>query len=161
MLTRNRISAGGRAELFFPAFFSGRTFRFALFTLVLLMLTGLSTELYGQSGGRKRERKTRRHGSAVLRQSKSRGHADEFAKGNSGRRGRLSRIFKKDKPAWQYRKSGSARSNQKENRFLFSRHRSKGRQENAVKTERKRKERTKNRERGNDTFSAKKHKRKK
>ncbi len=130
---------------------------------LLLLIIGLlfSSALDAQSGGRKRERKPKKNGSVVLRQYKSRGHADEFAKGNSGRRGFWSRIFKKEKPSWTNRKSGSVRSNNKENRFLFRRHRTTGKQENVSTLEKQNRDREKRRRKGNETFSSKKHKRKK
>ena len=127
----------------------------------MLIFLAASVQAEAQSGGRKKERKVKKRGNVGLGHYKSRGHADEFAKGNSGRRGRLSRLFRKDKSGWQYRKKGSAKSNYKENRFLFSWNRTKGKQENAMKQDRSNRERAKSRERGNRTFKFKKYKRKK
>jgi hypothetical protein len=129
--------------------------------IIILVGIGISGSSFAQTGGKKRERKAKRRGDFVLGQYKSRGHADEFARGNSGRRGWWARIFKKEKPAWQYKRSGSRRSQYKENRFLFFRHRSQGREDNAMVTEKQNKERAKKRERGNKVFKFKKYKRKK
>ncbi len=120
------------------------------------MFTAFSVDLHAQSGGRKREGSVKRKRSSGV---KSKGNADEFARGNSGRRGRFARLFKKDKPAWQYKSSGSARSHQRENRFLFKWTRSKGRAENAATQERQKKIRNKERIRGNRAFRFRKHKR--
>lgn len=161
MPTNHRIAAGRR--IFTMTGLKGRRNRFSIIAILsfFLLFFVAPDDISAQSGGRKREPKAKKRGNVVLRQYKSRGHADEFAKGNSGRRGRLSRLFRKDRPAWQYRKSGSARSNQKENRFLFGWNRTKGKQENVQKLERQNRERAKNRERGNNVFKSRKHKRKK
>jgi hypothetical protein len=113
---------------------------------------------YAQAGGKKREGRKRR-GDFVLFQYKSRGHADEFARGSVGRRTIWSKLFRRDRSGWRYRKSGSARSNYKENRFLFFRFKSPGREENAITTDRQNKERTRKREHGNRVFKFKKYKR--
>jgi hypothetical protein len=129
--------------------------------LMLLLTPAAALETFSQTGGKKREGKTKRRGEFHLFQYKSKGHADEFARGNSGRRGLWARLFRKETPAWQYRKSGSARSNYKENRFLFFRFRSKGRDENAMTTDRQNKDRARKREHGNRVFKFKKYKTKK
>lgn len=138
-------------------------FRRVFITVLFLAAFLAGADLDAQTGGRKREgrAKTKKHGSIVLNQYKSRGHADEFARGNSGRRGWFSRLFKKDRPAWNYRTSGSARSNYRENRFLFSWNRTQGKHENMATIERQNKERARQRNRGNKTFKFKKHHRKK
>lgn len=128
---------------------------------MLLLVPALGSEAFGQTGGKKREGKAKRRGDFILFQYKSRGHADEFARGNSGRRGLWARLFKKDTPAWHYRRSGNAASNHRENRFLFFRFRSPGRDENAMTTDRQNKKRARKREHGNAEFSSKKYKRKK
>jgi hypothetical protein len=133
-----------------------------LFLIFFIILgVGIHSDFYAQSGGRKKERKVKKRGNAVLTQYKSKGHADEFAKGNSGRRGKWSRLFRKDKPAWTYKSSGTARSHYKENRFLFFRHRSQGRVDNATATEKQNKKRARERERGNETFKDRKFKKRK
>ena len=85
------------------------------------------------------------------------GHADEFARGNSGRRGFFSRLFRKEQPAWTNRKAGSRRSQQKANRYLFKRHRADGHVENEEALKKSNKQRAKRRDRGNDSFKHKKH----
>jgi hypothetical protein len=134
--------------------------KLVLFLFLLLALV-LPSAMDAQTGGKKRERKAKKRGSLVLTQYKSRGHADEFARGNSGRRGLFARLFKRDRPAWQNRTTGSSRSNYKENKYLFSWNRTKGKGENTATIDRQKRERLKNRERGNATFKERKHKRKK
>ena len=128
--------------------------------LVVFTLT-LPVTINAQTGGKKREGKVKKRGNFKLTQYKSRGHADEFARGSAGRKGLFARLFKKDRPAWQYRTSGSSRSNYKENKYLFSWNRTRGKQQNVTTTDRQKKERARNRERGNDTFKSRKHKRSK
>ena len=127
-----------------------------LFILCLLTIWSLTT--YGQTGGARRERKVKSKGAKVLGGAKSKGHADEFARGNSGRRGRLSRLFRSDRPAWQYRKSGSKRTNYRDNKDLFTRQRSKGKIENDTYQERENRNRARHREHGNKVFKKKKYK---
>ena len=92
-----------------------------------------------------------------LKGAKSKGHADEFARGNSGRRSKWSRLFKKDKPAWTYKKSGTRRSQNKANRYLFKRHREEGHELNEETLNKQNKKREKKRERGNESFKRKKY----
>jgi hypothetical protein len=130
--------------------------------LILVLLTGLgfSTDLYGQTGGRKREPKAKRRGNFHLTQWKSMGHADEFAKGNKGRKNFFTKYFKKDTPAWTYRSSGTPSSHYKDNRNLFYRDRTKGRSENAMTLDRQNVERSHSRSHGNREFKTRKFKRK-
>lgn len=131
--------------------------------LVLLLGIGVSNALYSQEGGKKKEkyaRKGAKRGNFHLTQYKSRGHADEFARG-SGRKGIFSRLFKKkDSPTWVNKSSGSKRSHYKANRYLFTRDRSKGKAENEQITTKQNAERERNRDRGNKTFKFKKYRRK-
>lgn len=113
---------------------------------------GISTNYYSQTGGKKRERKSKPRGNRILTQYKSRGHADAFARGNSGRRGRLSRLFHKPKPAWVYKSSGSRRSAYKANQFLLTRSRTVGKKENEMILDRQNRERAKYRVHGNRSF---------
>jgi hypothetical protein len=133
-----------------------------LLIFLLVFGAGVSADVYAQSGGRKKEggggaKKIR----FSFKKKKSQGHADEFAKGNNGRRGRISRLFKKDRPAWVYKSSGSVRSHNRENRFLFKWSRSQGRAENAATTDHQNKVRERKRSRGNSTFKSKKYKKRK
>ena len=137
----------------------------SLRSLVMLLFLAFTltvpATLDAQTGGKKREGKVKRRGNFKLTQYKSRGHADEFARGSAGRKGWFARLFKKDRPAWQNRTTGSSRSNYKENKYLFSWNRTRGKQQNVSTIERQKRERHRNRERGNNTFNDRKHKRKK
>lgn len=128
--------------------------------ILLLLGTSVSTRYYSQVGGKKKEKrvKAKRRGNHILTQYKSHGHADEFAKGNSGRRSRLSRLIRKDRPAWVYKSSGSRRSANRANRFLLTRSRSQGKIENADMLDRQNAQRAKHRVRGNRAFRFKKYK---
>jgi hypothetical protein len=142
---------------FFTTFFA---FRKLLFVTFLVASLGLNNEMFAQTGGKKREGGVKRRASfSLFHRKKSQGHADEFARGNSGRRSIWSRLFRRERPAWVYKPSGNVRTNYKENRFLFFRFRSKGRDENAMNQDRSRKERTRQREHGNRVFRFKKYKR--
>lgn len=85
------------------------------------------------------------------------GHADEFAKGNSGRRGFFSRLFRSEKPAWTNRKAESRRKQYKANRYLFKRDRVEGHVDNEETLKKQNKKRSKRRDRGNESFKRKKH----
>ncbi len=125
---------------------------------LLLLGIGISNDCFSQSGGRKREkhsRRAKRPGSHILTQYKSHGHADEFAKGSSGRRGKFAKLFRKSKPSWQNKSAGSVMSHQRENRGLFARYRTKGKSENAIYHGKQNIERAKNRVRGNESFQRK------
>ncbi len=117
----------------------------------------VSTEYTAQSGGRKRERAGKSR--AKFSRKKSAGHADDFAR-SGGRRGIFARLFRKERPAWIYNSSGSRKSNYKENRFLFSRHRTPGKVESHNYLDKQNRKRAGKRERGNHTFKSKKYKRK-
>ena len=121
------------------------------------MLIGLafSSAIQAQSGGRKREKNARRgprRGNYLHRQYKSAGHADEFARGSNGRFKKYSKLFHKSKPSWQYHTSGSIRSSNKANKFLFTRYRSKGKLDNTVELYRRKKIRDRGRVRGSQAF---------
>jgi hypothetical protein len=129
--------------------------------IVLLLGIGFSETAYAQTGGRKHEkykRKGARRGNFHLTQYKSRGHADDFARGR-GRKGLFARLFKKDRPAWVYRSSGSRKSHFRDNQYLFTRERSKGKIENDQINTRQNAERSKNRVKGNRAFRFRKYKR--
>jgi len=132
--------------------------------LILLLLTGFSLQqnLSAQSGGRKREKriKVKRRGDHILTQYKSRGNADQFANGSSGRRGRFAKLFYRPKKSWQYKRSGSKASHNRDNRDLFSRERQKGHVSNTETQHRSRVERARERDYGNRSFRRKKYNRK-
>jgi Ni/Co efflux regulator RcnB len=130
-----------------------------LFIIVLLFAIATPVEYFAQEGGKKREKKTGRRGDFHLDRWRSQGHADKFARGSSGRRNIFSKLFKKDKPAWRYRVTGSPRSNFRDNQFLFTRTRTKGKMENANIQSKQNMHRARNRVRGNDVFKRKKYKR--
>lgn len=119
---------------------------------------GISTEYYSQSGGKKRERRGKKRGNFILTQYKSHGHADKFARGNSGRRGRLARLFRKKHSSWVYRSSGSRRSAFQANQFLLTRSRTKGKIENADFLDRQNAQRARSRVKGNQSFRSRKYK---
>lgn len=127
---------------------------------MLLLGTAVSTGYYAQTGGKKREKrvKTKRRGNHILTQYKSHGHADEFARGNNGRRSRLARLFGRKQSSWVYKSSGSKRSAYRENQFLLTRNRSRGKIENAQILDRQNSHRSKNRVKGNRAFRFKKYK---
>lgn len=124
-----------------------------IFTVLFAIFA--SYDLRGQVGNRKKEkqeRKGRRRGNFILTQYKSHGHADEFARGSSGRRGKFARLFRKKKSPWVYKSSGSKRSHWKANRYLFTRNRTKGKAENEQILNKQNEERSKNRVKGNRSF---------
>lgn len=124
------------------------------------MGASLTTEYYAQTGGKKHERRGKRRGNFILTQYKSRGHADKFARGNSGRKGRLAKLFKKKnkRSSWVYRSSGSKRSINRANQYLLTRSRTAGKIENAEYLEHNNMKRSKNRVHGNTAFRSRKYK---
>ena len=121
---------------------------------------GISNDFYAQTGGKKsekRQRKGKRRGNFILTQYKSHGHADDFARGSSGRRGRFAKLFRKSRPSWEYKSAGSRRSHRRDNRDLLTRERSKGRVENADFQSRQNTGRAKRRDHGNKSFKRKKY----
>lgn len=126
----------------------------------MLLGTSLTTEYYSQTGGKKHERRGKRRGNFILTQYKSRGHADKFARGNSGRKGRLAKLFKKKnkRSSWVYRSSGSKRSINRANQYLLTRSRTAGKIENAEYLEHNNMKRSKNRVHGNTAFRSRKYK---
>ena len=128
--------------------------------LFFVLGTAISNGYYSQSGGKKSEKriKTKKRGNHILTQYKSHGHADKFAKGNSGRRGRLARLFGKKQTSWVYKSSGSKRSAYRANQYLLTRSRTRGKIENADMLDRQNKSRAKSRVKGNKVFRFKKYK---
>jgi hypothetical protein len=105
------------------------------YLILLFLLFGLGVSaVYAQSGGKKREKYSRkgpRRGNYLHKQYHSAGHADEFARHSKGRMNKFTRLFYKTKPSWHYHTSGSVRSANKANKFLFTRYRTKGKIENS------------------------------
>ena len=122
-----------------------------------LILLLLAVEINAQAGGRQREGAPKAKKTFSLKRNRSAGHADKFAK-SKGRKGLFARIFKKkEAPQWVNRTTGNSKKNWKENRFLFSKHRSNGQIENARTIEKQNARREKKRDRGNESFSRRKH----
>ncbi|WP_317898243.1 hypothetical protein [Aurantibacillus circumpalustris] len=130
------------------------------FILLFILGSAIYTDCYSQIGGRKTEKriKTKKRGNHILTQYKSHGHADKFAKGNNGRRGRLARLFRKKQPSWVYKSSGSKRSAFRANQYLLTRSRSSGKIDNADVLDRQNGKRSKSRVKGNRIFRFKKYK---
>ena len=125
--------------------------------LPFLILLLLAVEINAQAGGRQREGAPKAKKTFSLKRNRSAGHADKFAK-SKGRKGLFARIFKKkEAPQWVNRPTGTSKKNWKENRFLFSKHRSNGQIENARTIEKQNARREKKRDRGNESFSRRKH----
>jgi hypothetical protein len=90
--------------------------------LILSIFSGLVTDLFGQTGGKKREhRNQRRSGSSKFR-GHSAGNADAFARGGTNKR----TSKKRKQSAWVYRPTPTSKKQRKEQKFLFSRYRTKG-----------------------------------
>ncbi|HQQ93158.1 MAG TPA: hypothetical protein PLQ93_01280 [Bacteroidia bacterium] len=124
--------------------------------MICAVLVFCTFTLDAQSGGRKREGKSRAKKTWNWKKQKSMGHADEFAH-SSGRRSRWSRLFRKEKPAWVYKSSGSRRSQHKANRYLFKRHQTEGRELDQQSLDKQNKKRARRRDRGNESFKRKKY----
>lgn len=125
--------------------------------LVVLVLLFLAAEVNAQAGGRQREGGPKAKKTFSLKRHKSAGHADKFAK-SKGRKSLLDRIFKrKEPPQWVNKPTGNSKKNWKENRFLFSRHRSNGSIENSRTLDKQNARRERKRDRGNESFSKRKH----
>jgi len=140
--------------LFFLDYFSLKKILIIFFLLGGILI---STDYVAQTGGKQREgAATRKRAKFSFKRKKSAGNADKFAR-SKGRKGLFSRLFKKDQPAWVYRNSGTKKSNWKENRFLFSRHRSQGKIDNGIYQEKEKSKRSRRRDRGNESFSKRKH----
>jgi hypothetical protein len=128
-----------------------------LFLIILLLVLSIPTELISQSGGRQREGGGgRRKMNLSFKRTVSAGHADKFARAR-GRKGPFARLFRRDRPAWVYRPSGSKKSNWKDNKFLFSRHRTPGKIENSRYQDRARSKRDRHRVRGNESSGKRRH----
>ena len=124
-----------------------------LLILFLLFGIGISNEYLAQSGGRKREG-TKKRARKSLFGPRSASNADVFANGGH-KRGIFSRW--RDPGAWQYKSSGSVKSNNRENRNLFKRRRTEGRESNARIQDRQNRDRARKRVRGNKVFAKKKY----
>lgn len=129
------------------------------FFLLFILILGFSIQLEAQSGGKRRESGGPKAKKTFnIRGSKSGGHADKFAR-STGRKGIFARLFKREQPSWVNRKTGDPKRNWKDNKFLFTRHRSPGHIENSRNLDKNNGRREKKRDRGNQSFTRKKHSR--
>jgi hypothetical protein len=116
--------------------------------LTLFLFSGLVTEVYSQTGGRKREHRNQRRGSSKFGK-KSAGNADAFARG--GRRGKS-----RKGGAWVYRPTPTSKKQRKEQKYIFTRYRTKGKRQRDGILASQNGERSKRRVRGNKVFHKKK-----
>lgn len=132
--------------------------------LFLFAFMAYSGHVEAQTGGRKGEKririKSRRRGDHILTQYKSHGHADEFARGSSGRRGRFAKLFYRAKPSWRVHKTNNF-SNNRDNRDLFTRFRQKGHMDNSETQSRQNFDRNRKRDHGSRSFKSRKYQRNK
>lgn len=121
-----------------------------LFIFLITLTTGLLTESFSQTSGRKKEHRNQRRASKKFG-VKSAGNADDFARGGSKRRS-----FRKKSQSWVYRPTTTPKSQHNEQRFLFMRFRTKGKKQREGIIAKQDAERSSRRVRGNKVF----HKRK-
>lgn len=135
-------------------------FKRLLSVLLLLLAFGLATPAVAQTiGGRKKEHRNQRSSrGSIFHRKSSGGHADHFAS-NKRNQGFFGRIFhpKKDGGAWVYKPTRPGVKQNKEQRFLFSRARTKQKQYRDGLLAKQNKRRSGTRVRGNESFSHKKH----
>lgn len=127
-----------------------------LVILVLLAGIGITNEVYAQTGGRKREHRNQRRSGSIFKRQRSAGNADKFARG-AGRKSFLARLFKKDRPAWVYHSTNPGRTQNREQRYLFSRFRTKGKRYKDGIQAKQNAERSRRRVRGNSVFHHRKY----
>lgn len=130
-----------------------------LSVFLLLLAFGLTTPLAAQTiGGRRKEHKNQHSRGSLFHRNKSGGHADHFAS-NKRNQGFLSRILhpKRDGSAWVYKPTRPGVKQNREQRFLFSRARTRQKQYRDGLLARQNKRRSGTRVRGNESFSHKKH----
>lgn len=127
-----------------------------LFIVALILGLGISNNSYAQAGGRKKEHRNQRRSGGLFKRTRSAGNADRFAKG-AGRKGVFARLFKKDRPAWTYHATNPGRKQNREQRQLFSRFRTKGKRYKDGIQAKQNSDRSRKRVRGNSTFNHKKY----
>ena len=120
--------------------------------LFLTFLVGITSEAFGQTGGRKREHRNQRRGSSKFRGAKSAGNADAFARGGTNKR----TSKKRNQGGWVYRPTPTSKKQRHEQKYLFSRYRTKGKRYRDGILDKQNVARSGRRERGNKVF----HKRK-
>lgn len=102
-----------------------------------------------QSGGRRREHRNQKRASGGMFKGKSRGNADNFARGGGKRHG-------KKNTAWAMRHSRPGSSSNHDSRTLFSRYRTKGKVYRHNILAKQNSDRARKRIRGNKVFHRKK-----
>lgn len=127
-----------------------------LLIIILLLGIGISNDFYSQTGGRKREHRNQKRSGGLFKRTKSAGNADKFAKGG-GRKGFFARMFKKDRPAWVYHPTNPGKKQSREQRYLFSRFRTKGKKYKDGLQAKQNSDRARRRVRGNNTFKHRKY----
>jgi hypothetical protein len=127
-----------------------------LLIIFLLIGFGISNDYYSQSGGRRKEHRNQRRSGGLFKRHRSAGNADKFAKG-AGRKGFIARLFKKDRPAWVYHTTRPGKVQNREQRFLFSRFRTKGKRYREGVLAKQNSERSRRRSRGNAVFHKRKY----
>jgi len=120
--------------------------------LIIAFLTGAFSEILAQTGGRKREHRNQRRSSSKFRGAKSTGNADAFARGGTNKRNSK----KKKQGNWVYRPTPTSKKQRHEQKYLFSRYRTKGKRFRDGILDKQNTARAGRRERGNKVF----HKRK-
>jgi hypothetical protein len=127
--------------------------------IVFILFLAVSMDSVAQTGGRKREHRNQRAGGRgkLFSFKKSTGHADAFAKGGR-KQGFISRIFRGNKSggAWVYKKTNPGKTQNREQRQLFSRNRTKGKRytDQVIAQQNRRRDAT--RVRGSQSFSKRK-----
>lgn len=102
-----------------------------------------------QSGGRRREHKNQRRANHTMFKGKSRGHADNFARGGGRKKGNKNQ-------AWSMRHSRPGSYSSRDSRTLFSRYRTKGKVQRHNILAKQNSDRARKRVRGNKVFHRKK-----
>jgi hypothetical protein len=127
-----------------------------LLIIVLFFGLGISNDFYAQTGGRKREHRNQKRSGSIFKRQRSAGNADRFAKGG-GRKGFIARLFRKDRPSWVYHATNPGKKQNREQRYLFSRFRTKGKKYKDGIQAKQNSERSRRRVRGNSTFHHRKY----
>lgn len=133
-------------------------FRSLIPIALLVLFFAVSVDSYAQTGGRKREHRNQGGGGRgkLFSFKKSAGHADAFAKG--GKKGFIAKLFRGNKSggAWVYKRTNPGKTQNREQRQLFTRNRTKGKRytDQVIAQQNRRREAT--RVRGNQSFSKRK-----
>lgn len=120
---------------------------------LFLLFFGLVAQLSAQSGGRKREHRNQRKGTSMFKRAKSAGNADAFARGGTNKR----TSKKRRESTWVYRPTPTSKKQRKEQKYLFSRYRTKGKKYRDGILAKQNSSRTGRRVRGNKVFHKQKY----